>query len=167
MRSIQCMKNLLTCCMGSWSSNLAIDYIWYIYNAIIIFIIINSSSARHRSGPCWCLCPPRSMPVNYPSSPCPVTTPSLLCSLLITAVGEHCVKQDDSHTKSHDLLLQLGEIPIWLHLELDLLGGVADFVFNRSNFWVWVVRRQKQQGLSVRTSYMVMAMPLTLISSQT
>ena len=101
---------------------------------IIILIIINLSSARHWSGPCWCLCPRQSMPVNNPSSPCPVTTPILMCLLLITAAEEHWVKQDDSHSESHDLLLQHSEIPIWLHLELDLLGDFAHFNSMGPNF---------------------------------
>ena len=49
---------------------------------------------------------------------------------MISAVEERGVERSNSHGKSHDLLLQLSDVPVRLCLELDLLGDTTDFIFN-------------------------------------
>jgi hypothetical protein len=73
-------------------------------------------------------------PINAPT--CSTTTTRPLCSPTISTVEEPGVKKTNSHGKSHDLLLQLSNIPIWPRLKLDLLGDVTSFVFNGSKFGV-------------------------------
>ena len=110
---------------------------------------------------------------------------------MISAVEERGVERSNSHGKSHDLLLQLSDVPVQLCLELDLLGDTTDFIFNGTKLgMIWqpwddietmrtrtcgdgrvdvrpVVGGQiKLSQIKMRLSS-VMAMPLTLISLQT
>ena len=54
---------------------------------------------------------------------------------------ERGVERTDSHDKSHDLLLQLSDVPIRLCFKLDLLGDITDFIFNGTK--LGVIRRPR------------------------
>jgi hypothetical protein len=55
-----------------------------------------------------------------------------------------------SHCKSHDLLLHLCNVPIWLSFERNLLGDVADLILNGSKFgmvrWPWDEVKMTRNG---------------------
>jgi hypothetical protein len=65
-------------------------------------------------------------------------------------VEERGVKRADSNGKSHDLLLQLSDVPIRLCLELDLLGDITDFIFDGTK--LGVIRRPRDDIETTRAS---------------
>jgi len=64
-------------------------------------------------------------------------------------VEEHGVERPNSHGESHDLLLQLSNVPVRLCLELDLLGVITDFIFNGTK--LGVIRRPRDDIETTRT----------------
>ena len=63
---------------------------------------------------------------------------------------ERGVERTDSNGKSHDLLLQLSDVPIRLCLELDLLGDITYFIFDGTK--LGVIRRPRDDIETMRAS---------------